>query len=312
MAGLGRHGIFEKRGRTGVLLVHGITGAPTEMKPLARKLAAHGYTVACPQLAGHCSSLRELKATRWTDWYESLEAGLEFLAGDCDTIYVSGLSMGALLALRLAARHPGRIHGVATLSATFVYDGWNVPQFRRRFFLPLALHSPLRYFLSYHESAPYGIKDERLRNVIAMVYQGNSANLPEKYGYSEFPGVTILETTRLIRAVKRDLPLVVAPLLIVHSTEDDMASLENAKYLAARVASDRVETFYVDDTYHVLTLDKRKDDVAACVLEFFARYGPAAGRDLPGSSSKSHSGGDSSEAAAGAGASYALSRESQP
>jgi carboxylesterase len=272
MTALGRHGIFEKRGRQGVLLVHGITGSPNEMKPLVRKLASHGFTVACPQLAGHCSTLKELKATRWTDWYASLVTSLDFLSDECDVVYVSGLSMGALLALKLAADYPDRVQAVATLSATFFYDGWNVPRFKQRFLMPLAIYTPLRYFLSYREPAPYGIKDERLRNLIAAVYAGNSANLPEKYGYSEFPGVTILETTRLIREVKQKLASMVTPLLIVHSTEDDMASLENAKYLAAQVSSRKVESFYVDDTYHVLTLDKRRDDVANRVAEFFSQH----------------------------------------
>jgi carboxylesterase len=267
----GRHGIFEKHGNAGVLLVHGITGAPTEMKPLIRRLTARGFSVACPQLAGHCSTLDELKQTRWLDWYASVEEGLNFLRNECDTVFVSGLSMGALLALKLAADHPDIIQGVATLSATFFYDGWNVPRFGQRVLLPLVIYSPLRYFLSYREPAPYGIKDERLRNMIAAVYEGNGANLPEKYGYSEFPGVTVRETFRLIRDVKRELAGIVTPLLIVHSTEDDMASLENAKYLASRVSSQHVETFYVDDTYHVLTLDKRKNDVADRVAEFFLR-----------------------------------------
>ncbi len=267
----GRHGIFEKRGKAGVLLVHGITGSPAEMKPLVRKLAAQGFSVACPQLAGHCSTLKDLKRTRWPDWYASLETAMDSLSEECDTLFVSGLSMGALLALKLAANHPDRVRGVATLSATFCYDGWNVPPLRQRFLLPLVIYSPLRYFLSYHEPAPYGIKDDRIRNVIAAVYQNESASMPEKYGYSEFPGVTIRETFRLIRTVKRDLAAIVAPLLIVHSTEDDMASLKNARFLAAGVSSRQVETFYVDDTYHVLTLDRRKDDVAARVAEFFGR-----------------------------------------
>jgi hypothetical protein len=50
-----------------------------------------------------------------------------------------------------------------------------------------------------------------------------------------------------------------------------MASLENARYLASQVSSRQLETFYVDDTYHVLTLDKRRDDVADRVIEFFSR-----------------------------------------
>ena len=271
MIAASRYDILEKRGKTGVLLVHGVTGAPTEMKPLLRKLAAENFTVYCPQLAGHCSTLKELKQTRWTDWYATLERALEKLRAECDRVFTSGLSMGALMALKLAADHPHSVDGVATLSATFFYDGWNVPRFKERYLLPILIHSPLRYVLSYHEPPPYGIKDERIRALIDTVYNSDHANMPERYGYSEFPGITIRETFRLIRAVKRDLHRIVAPLLIVHSTEDDMASMENAKFLAAGVASSAIETFFVDDTYHVLTLDKRKDDVAERVARFFKR-----------------------------------------
>jgi carboxylesterase len=287
MAG-GRYDIFEERGEAGVLLAHGITGAPTEMKPLVRKLAAAGFTVSCPQLAGHCSTVRELKQTRWGDWYGTLESSLEMLRGRCSQVFVSGLSMGALLALMLAADHPADVDGVATLSATFFYDGWNVPRFRQRYLLPLAMHTPLKHFWSYHEPAPYGIKDERIRNMIASVYAGGGSRMPENYGYSEFPGVTIHETFRLIRAVKRHLAGVVAPLLIVHAVEDDMASLANSRFLAARVGSASVETYDVDDTYHVLTLDKRRNEVADQVVAFFGRRvrasatQPAAGREPRG------------------------------
>src|SRR6266849_6516413 len=101
----GTLGVLDERGRTGVLLVHGITGSPAEMRPLVRKLTAKGFSVACPQLAGHCSSLSALKQTSWHDWYGSIENALFTLRERCDTVFVSGLSMGALLALRLAARH---------------------------------------------------------------------------------------------------------------------------------------------------------------------------------------------------------------
>lgn len=269
---LGEHALFEKRGSTGVLLVHGVTGAPTEVKPVARRLAARGFTIACAPLAGHCSSLRDLKRTRWTDWYRSVVAGFDFLRAQCETVFVSGLSMGALLALKLAAEHPDQVRGVATMSATFWYDGWNVPRLKQRLLLPVVLHTPLRYLLSYHEPAPYGIKDERLRNIVAMVYGGNYNNLPERYGYSEFPGVTVLESLRLIKHVKRCLPRVVAPTLILHATEDDMASVENARFLARQINSRRIECHYFDDTYHVLTMDRRRDDVAECIGEFVARF----------------------------------------
>src|SRR5262249_5743535 len=150
--------------------------------------------VSCPALAGHCSTLRELKRTRWTDWYASLETALQALQEQCSSVFVGGLSMGALMALKLAADHPEIVNGVATLSATFSYDGWTGPRCGQRSLLPIALYTPLRYLYSWHEPAPYGIKDERIRNIIAAVYASDAAQMPEKYGYSEFPGVTIRET----------------------------------------------------------------------------------------------------------------------
>lgn len=275
---LGPFGVYEKRGSVGVLLVHGVTGTPAEMKHLVRKLAGRGYSVAVPQLAGHCSSLKELKTTTWMDWYASVIVGLNFLSRECDVVFVSGLSMGALLALKLAADHPDKVHGVVTLSATFFYDGWNVPRLRYRFLLPIVIHTPLRYVMSYREPSPYGIKDERLRKLIALLYSSNVNNMPEKYGYSEFPAVTIRETVRLIKAVKHVLPRVIAPTLILHSTEDDMASLDNARFLAARLGSKQIENCYFDDTYHVLTLDRRRDDVANRFAEFVESCAAARSR----------------------------------
>lgn len=268
---LGPAGIYEPRGRQGVLLIHGITGAPVEMRYLARSLGRRGFTVACPQLAGHCESLRALKATDWRDWYASVERAFEFLAQRCEHVFVTGLSMGALLALQLAAEKQSKVSGVATLSATFFYDGWNVPRLRQRILLPMVLHSPLKYFLSYHEPSPYGIKDERMRSLIEAMYSGREALRVDQAGYSEFPAVTIAETFRLIRAVKRGLGDIVSPTLIVHATEDDMASVKNAEFLASRLGRSRVETFLVDDSYHVLTLDRRKDDVAERLRDFFSR-----------------------------------------
>jgi carboxylesterase len=59
--------------------------------------------------------------------------------------------------------------------------------------------------------------------------------------------------------------------LIVHATEDDTASVKNAHYVAKRIASRDVESFFVDDTFHVLTLDKRRADVASRMAEFFKK-----------------------------------------
>ena len=128
---LGPSGFYERRGEDAVLLVHGLTGTPAEMRAVAKRLSREGFSVMCPQLAGHCGSVGALKRSNWQDWYRTVEQAFEALATSHARIYVTGLSMGALMALLLASEKGPRVAGLGLLSTTFFYDGWNIPQQRR-------------------------------------------------------------------------------------------------------------------------------------------------------------------------------------
>jgi len=271
---LGPNGFYYQGGDAAVLLIHGLTGTPAEMRPIAKRLTKRGFNVMCPQLAGHCGTERELKRSTWQDWYRSIDHAFEALKQEHAHVYVSGLSMGALLALKLADEKGRRVDGLGLLSTTFFYDGWNMPRLKRKWLLPLVLHTPLKYFLSWDETPPYGIKCERTRAMVHAVLENRDALASEKVGIFRTSAITILESTRLIRTARAALPQVISPTLIVHANEDDMASIKNAHYVKNRIASDKVETFFVDDTYHVLTLDKRRNDVAQRLADFFTGCAP--------------------------------------
>lgn len=273
-ASLGRNGFIERRGRTGILLVHGLTGTPTEMRQFAKALARRGFTVACPVLAGHCDTVSALKASRWQQWYRSVEQAFDALSRECDQVFVSGLSMGALLALMLAARKGERVAGVIALSATFFYDGWNMPKLRRRLILPIVLYSPLRHFLSWNELSPYGIKCERTRALVTAILTNRDALTADKIGHFRIPGTVIRESERLVGATRRALADVSSPTLFIHSTEDDMASVKNVWHAVERLGSRHIECHFVEDSYHVLTLDRRRDEVARQTVEFCRRLTP--------------------------------------
>jgi len=266
---LGATGFYEPRGSDAVLLIHGLTGTPAEMRHLARKLRRKGFSVMVPQLAGHCGSIKELKHSRWQDWYQSVDAAFRYLGDRHHKVFVSGLSMGALLALELAAQHGDRVAGLGLLSPTFFYDGWNMPKFRRSL-LPLAFLTPLKHFMYWHEVAPYGIKCERTRAMVHAVLENRDAQASEKVGIFKTPLVTVHESSKLIQHVTGSLERVQSPVLVVHSIEDDMASTKNVDFVTQRIASSDVETWLIDNTYHVLTLDRRKEDVADRVGEFFS------------------------------------------
>jgi carboxylesterase len=266
---LGQYGFYEQRGEDAVLLVHGLTGTPAEMRYIARNLTKKNFSVACPQLAGHCDTVDTLKQSKWQDWYKSIENTFEALKQSHKRVYVSGLSMGALIALKLAENKGQAVNGIGLLSVTFFYDGWNISKFKRQFLLPIVLNSPLQHFLSWKEPSPYGIKCERTRALVQAVLENREATASEKVGIFTTPAITIKESTRLIKAAREGLANVVSPTLIVHALEDDMASIKNAYFVADRISSKKVDTFFVDDTYHVLTLDKRKDDISLRMADFF-------------------------------------------
>ena len=126
-------------GRSGVLLIHGLTGTPTEMRFVGNGLNRAGFTVHGMQLAGHCGDASDLLATGWRDWYASACEAAEELRSRVDHLFVAGLSMGALLALMLAIDRPGEVDGLGLFGTTFFYDGWTIPPIARlSFLLPLA------------------------------------------------------------------------------------------------------------------------------------------------------------------------------
>jgi carboxylesterase len=77
-------------GRVGYLLFHGLAGTPLELRFVARSLNGAGYTVHCPQMAGHCGTTADLKAVRWQDWVAGAEKALTELRKECDTVFVGG------------------------------------------------------------------------------------------------------------------------------------------------------------------------------------------------------------------------------
>jgi len=255
-------------GRDGVLLIHGLTGTPTEMRMVGKGLNRAGFTVVGVRLAGHCGSEDDLLATTWEDWYASVEAAAEELRGRVDRVFVAGLSMGALLALRLAAVRPGWIDGVGVYGATFRYDGWSIGWTGRlSFLLPIFKRLGIGRERSFIEQPPYGIRDERLRaQVSAAMFSGDS----EAAGLPGNPWHALAEMVKLSRDVRRRLPDVVAPCFIAHAADDDVASVANADLVARRVRGP-IEMLLLADSYHMITIDRERRTLIERTADFFGR-----------------------------------------
>ena len=251
-------------GNVGVLLFHGLGGTPAEVRYVANGLARAGYTVHCPQLAGHGGDSDDLKATRWQDWYESAESALNEMSKTCDTIITGGLSTGAIVALMLAARKPDKVNGLTLFAPTLWLNGWSIPWYAHLFRL---VH--YRYFadlFTFPDLEPYGIKDPRIREFIYSSMSGEDTST----GIANWPGTAVLEHRRLVKAVKTHVPNIHQPAFIVHPREDDLAHLNNSWYLQRNLKG-QVHMSVLDDSYHMVTVDRQRHTVVEQTQSFISR-----------------------------------------
>lgn len=252
-----------------VILIHGLTGTPHEMKALAVCLQRAGYSVICPRLAWHGEPLYLLKRARWQEFYQSVKDAYHRAPAD-KPVFTAGLSMGALLALLLAEEFPERIAGTACFSPTLFYDGWNVSW--SRFLLPLMYFTPLRNFFYHKEELPYGIKNEKIRARIHKYYK--TAKLSDsaeavKYGYPYFPATLFCELRKVINNLKKKLSAIKSPVLLVQAYDDDMTSPKNSRFIHRTISSSRKEIFFLYNSYHVITADQEREKAAEKMKDFF-------------------------------------------
>lgn len=267
--------IFMAGGRTGVLLIHGLGGTPVEMKATARGLQRAGYTVLCCQLAGHCGGESDLVATTWQDWFASVEAALARLEEHCDTVFAGGLSMGAILALLLASRHKDRIAGCLCFAPTLWYDGFSLPW--TRILLKPLYWTPMGQRFRFVEREPYGVKDARIRAaVIKSLHSGDSSEA----GLLGTPSQSLRQFWSMIAVFMKELRAITTPAFIAHAREDDIASIKNAVHLQRNLGG-IVDMLVLDDSYHLVTIDRQRDIVVDRAISFMGFVAGRAARPAP-------------------------------
>lgn len=257
--------ILKGPAKSGVLLIHGVTGAPVEMRSVARRLNAAGYTVSAPLLAGHGADMATLRGSTWQDWYDSAQDSLCRLKTCVENVYVAGMCIGGLLALRLAAFDPD-VRAVGVYSPAFRYDGWNVPFYYHasEIGVPIAARLGLGRFVSFTERMPYGIKSERIRDY--LLDSGAFASL-----LPAFPLDTLYENKKLAQEIRSLLPRIETPTLLLHSVCDDLASPRNSQYIHDNIGGP-CELTWLHDSYHMIHIDQERDLVARLTREFFDGY----------------------------------------
>ena len=235
---------------TGARLIHGFTATPACMETLAEPLRKAGFLVEAPLLAGHGTTARDLFKTTWTDWYQSVREAYEKLRSKTDSVCVAGLSLGGLLALKLALDCP--VERLALLATPVIFTGFVMEKI-----VPIVGGSPALSSL-YRYQPKFG---------------GPAINDPEGRerfkSYTKMPLRSVMEIIRLQQDIRPRLSEIKIPVLILHSSHDSTAPYANMDYFKSHLGSKNIRAVTLEKSDHVITLDYERDLVAREVSQFF-------------------------------------------
>ncbi|MGD1011551.1 MAG: alpha/beta fold hydrolase [Acidimicrobiales bacterium] len=237
-----------KGGPIGVLVVHGFTGSPQSMRPLALAFAEAGYSVELPLLPGHGTSLEDMIPRRWSDWSETAEAAYAELAGRSECVFVAGLSMGGSLAIWLAERHPD----IAGLVVVNPLVDPPAPSFR----------DVLKAMLASGATSLPGIgSDIALEGAVESGYNGS-------------PIEAMLSMFDAVEEMAPRLGEVTCPVLLISSRNDHVVPTASGDLLQSRVAGP-LERVWLERSFHVATLDYDAAEVEERAVGFVEKVAQA-------------------------------------
>jgi carboxylesterase len=257
---------FELAGRPGgadvALLLHGLTGTPFELRPVAERLARAGVRCVAPAMAGH-ESPEALARTSWHDWVDGARSALSSL-GETRRTMVVGSSMGALVACVLAAERPGGVDGVALLAPA------------------LELH-PLG------QLAGWLARNTPVASWIPAIPKGGGSDVADPEARAANPCMesvpfrAVGELLALQAHVEALLPRVRCPALVVAGAQDGTVTVAGARRMAGRLGGG-ARFVVLPRSRHLVAIDVERERVATDVQVFFdsiparsgARLEPAA------------------------------------
>lgn len=266
-------GFFLKGDSSLCFLIHGLTGTAREMASISKRLNRAGFSVASPMMPGHNRSLSELKRMRWQELYKGIRNEFLKYERDFESIFVGGLSFGALLAILLAYEFPAKIRAINCFSPTLFFDGWNTP--KAKFLLPAICKTPLKYYLYLKEDSPYGIKNERLRAKVEGFYKQADLFDYSKvhlYGYPVIPASSMHQNLLLAKYVSGLLPKIKTPIQMLQAEEDDTTSPKNSYFIYDHIGSTEKKVVLLKDSYHIIIADQERETVSRETISFFKKY----------------------------------------
>ncbi len=225
----------------GVVIVHGFTSTTSSMLYVAERFAEKGYHVEMPPLSGHGTDWQDLENTQYTDWIKDVEKGIDDCMKRTKNVFILGLSMGGTLSMRMLEIYP-ILKGAALINHAMIFT------------------NPMMKWIPFLKSI------KRTTKPIASDIKDKSQ---KEIAYEKTPLEGIHQMLKLITAVRLDLHKLTQPVIIFKSKDDHVVPVVSAEWTYENIRSNMKKLIWLDNSYHVATMDYDKDIIIECADEFF-------------------------------------------
>lgn len=253
------------------MLLHGLASTPKEFGLLLHPLRREGIAVHTPEIRGY-SHGSLARPARWQDWVDAAGEAIDACVGAGTPFVLGGLCTGAILALAVAARRPmPSLCGLALLSPIVAYDGWALPWWYR--LRVLAYRLGLQDHFSMAERPPYGLKNERLRQWVRQQMADGQSTL---VGPPRVRLQVVRESERMSRETRAWLQQLKVPTIVLHAREDEICSFASVQAAVAAAPRDLLQLTALENSYHMITADNDRQQVAHALAAHTHACIPAA------------------------------------
>ncbi len=214
-------------GHPAILLVHGFPGTPAELRPLGQVLHQAGWTVRGLLLPGFGADIDTLFERHHTEWASAVEEALAQLQRHHHPVLVAGYSMGAALAIRVAAsRRPAGL----ILLAPF----WQLATWWQRL-IGISLKPIMRHVRPFKK---VNFSDPQVRRGVQNFLADINLDDPqvqETLRRLKIPTTVFEQLDRVGQTAYQLAPQVSCPTLVIQGTQDEVAKPGNTRRMLQRL-----------------------------------------------------------------------------